>query len=86
MGGALALLLDRNELCTTVEIKISYFLAVSSGTLTCDTRIIHKGNRIATLESEVKQGKKLIAKAIGTFLVYPASKKQAPVTSSGGSA
>jgi len=74
MGGALSLLLDQNELCATVEIKISYFVPVSSGKLTCDTRVVHRGKKIATLESEVKQNETLVAKAIGTFLIYAVSK------------
>jgi len=74
MGGALYQVLKKDELCTTIEIKIAYFASVASGTLTCDTRIVHKGKRIATLESEVKKGKTLVAKAMGTFLIYSTKK------------
>ncbi|MBW2054078.1 MAG: PaaI family thioesterase [Deltaproteobacteria bacterium] len=70
MGGALSQLLNQNELCATVEIKISYFVPVTSGTLTCDTRVVHKGKKIATLESEIRQDETLVAKAIGTFLTF----------------
>ncbi len=70
MGAALFSLLGANELCTTVEIKISYFAPVMPGLLWCDTAVINKSKRLAALESEIKQDGKLIAKAYGTFAIY----------------
>ena len=70
MGGALYSILEEGELCTTVEIKIAYFAAVKSGTLVCDTRVIERRSRIAIIESEVKNGDELVAKALGTFYIY----------------
>ena len=70
MGGALYSILEENELCTTVEIKIAYFAAVESGRLTCDTRVIERRSRIAILESEIKNEDRLVAKALGTFYIY----------------
>lgn len=70
MGGALYPLLDESELCTTIEIKINYFKAIKSGNLVCDTKVIHKGKKIAVMESEIKNNKQLIAKAIGTFSIF----------------
>ena len=69
MGAALYPYLSQDELCTTVEIKICYFGAVVSGTLTCDTKVIHKGKKIAFLESEIKNNEGLIAKAMGTYYI-----------------
>ena len=69
MGGALYSYLDDDELCATIEIKIVYFTAVTSGILTCDTKLIHRSKKIATLESEIKNDESLIAKAIGTFYI-----------------
>ncbi len=69
MGAALYSDLAEDELCATVEIKIAYFVAVTSGTLTCDTRVIHRSRRIAVLESEVRNNGRLTAKAMGTFSV-----------------
>ena len=69
MGAALYTDLDDDELCATVEIKIAYFAAVTSGTLTCETRVIHRSKRIAVLESEIKNDGRLTAKAMGTFSV-----------------
>ncbi|HXH17677.1 MAG TPA: PaaI family thioesterase [Chitinophagales bacterium] len=72
MGAALYPLLGEDELCATVEIKITYFAPVPSGLLACDTVVISKSRRLAALESEIKQDGKLIAKATGTFAVYRA--------------
>jgi acyl-CoA thioesterase len=69
MGGALYTVLGEGELCATVEIKISYFKAVRSGRLFCDTRIINKGKRVASLESEIRNNHELVAKATGTYAI-----------------
>ena len=71
MGGALYTQLEPDELCATVEIKINYFKAVSSGILDCFTRVVNKGKRIAVLESDVTLGSELIAMALGTYSIFP---------------
>ena len=73
MGFALVTCLEEGEKCVTIETKIVYFKAVKAGTLTCDTRVIHKSKRIVNLESEIKQNGELVAKAIGTWSVYRGS-------------
>ncbi len=70
MGAALYSCMDDDELCATIESKIVYFKAVTSGRLTCDTKLVHRSKRIATLESEIRNGERLIAKALGTFSVF----------------
>ena len=70
MGAALYGYLKEDELCTTVEIKIMYFTPVTQGTITCDTKLVHKTRRIATLESDIYWKEKLLAKAVGTFYIY----------------
>jgi len=72
MGGAMYTVMDRDELCATIEIKVTYFKAVRSGTLVCDTRIISRGRRVAALESEITSDGRLVAKASGTFSVFRA--------------
>jgi len=72
MGHAVYSLLGEDESCATVEIKINYFGSVASGGLTCETRVVHRGRRIATLESEVRNGDRLVAKALGTYYVFSA--------------
>lgn len=70
MGGALYPLLKEGELCATVETKITYFKAVRNGTLECRSKVINKGKTIASLESEILNDGKLVAKAYGTFSVF----------------
>lgn len=70
MGAALLSCIDADQQCSTIEIKIVYFKSVISGTLTCDTKVIHKSKRIATLESEIKHEGRLVAKAPGTWSIY----------------
>lgn len=70
MGAALYSLLEKNELCATVEIKINYFKPVREGTIICDTTVIHKGKTIGVLESELKNGETLVAKANGTYSIF----------------
>jgi acyl-CoA thioesterase len=70
MGGALYTRMEEDELCATIEIKIVYFRAVTSGTLTCDTELILRSKRIATLESEISNDGNLVAKALGTFSIF----------------
>jgi acyl-CoA thioesterase len=70
MGAALYSLLEENESCATIEVKISYFKPVSNGVLICNTKVINKGRSISALESEILNNEKLIAKASGTFSIF----------------
>lgn len=78
MGGALYFCLDDDELCTTIEIKIVYFMAVTSSGLTCETKLIHRSKKIATLESKIKNDGRLIAKGLGTFFIFKGLRKRNP--------
>jgi acyl-CoA thioesterase len=69
MGAALFSLLSEGQRCATIEIKIVYLKAVTGGNLSCDTRVLQKGRKVAVLESEVRNGEDLVAKALGTFSV-----------------
>jgi acyl-CoA thioesterase len=70
MGAALFPTLSPGELCATIEIKISYFKPVASGALRCDTEILTRGKKIASLESCVYAGERLVAKASGTYTIF----------------
>jgi acyl-CoA thioesterase len=69
MGATLHADLAADEVCTTVEIKISYFKPVRAGMLICEAKIINRGRRVVTLEAAVNHEEQLIAKASGTFYV-----------------
>ncbi|MFX0035298.1 MAG: PaaI family thioesterase [Candidatus Hermodarchaeota archaeon] len=70
MGAALYSLLEKGELCATVEVKITYFKPVREGNIVCDTKVIHKGKSIGILESEIINDGTLISKAYGTFSIF----------------
>ena len=74
MGGALYSLLEKNESCATIEVKITYFKAVKEGKLTCDTKVIHRGKSFGVLESEIFNDDILISKAYGTFSIFQIDK------------
>lgn len=74
MGGALYSCMEQDELCATVEIKVSYFKSVTSGTLTCNTRVLHRARTLAALESEITDDNGLIAKATGTYSIFRESR------------
>jgi len=69
MGAALYFSLNDEEICTTVEIKITYLKPVTSGTLVCDARVISRTKRLGTTEAEVTSEGNLVAKATGTFYI-----------------
>ncbi len=69
MAIALMLMLEEGQRFTTIEIKMSYFKAVRDGEITCTTVVVNKGKRIVSLESEVSDGARIIAKATGTYYV-----------------
>ena len=70
MGAASYTNLGKNELCATIEIKINYFKAVKAGTLICNTKVIHQGKKIVTMDSEIMNDGQIVAKAMGTYSVF----------------
>jgi acyl-CoA thioesterase len=70
MGGALYSVLEKDESCATVEVKITYLKPVKDGSLTCETKVIHRGRSIGILESEIKNGETLVSKAYGTYSIF----------------
>jgi len=69
MGWFLFDQLREDERIATVEVKINYLAAVSSGVLVARAKLIHRSKRLAVLESQVDCGGQIIAKAMGTFYV-----------------
>jgi acyl-CoA thioesterase len=70
MGFALVSTLEEGEQCASIDVSIVYLKAITSGTLTCDTTVIKKSSKSAVLESEIKSGSQLVAKALGTWIIY----------------
>jgi acyl-CoA thioesterase len=74
MGGALVSRLEPGERCTTLEVKIQYVAAASSGSLAAEARVVERTRRIGVLEGRVHAGDGcLVALATGTFYIQGAS-------------
>jgi uncharacterized protein (TIGR00369 family) len=74
MGGALYSSLNEDEVGTTIEVKITYFKAVTSGSLTADAKVIHKSRKLASLEAELRNDGHLVAKALATWYISKAKR------------
>jgi acyl-CoA thioesterase len=72
MGAALYPTLATGEICATIEIKINYFKAVSSGTLVCKTLLLNRGKSVANLESRLYREQVLVAQANGNYAIFKA--------------
>ena len=77
MGGALSPELAPDERTATIEITIHYLRAVRAGTIRVDTKVVQRGKRVATLESDVYNDdggeERLVAKALGSFAIFEVS-------------
>ena len=71
MGRALYTLMTDEESCATIEIKINFMRPVTDGQLLCETQVLHRGRTTAVLESKVTCNAKLVAKAQGTYALFP---------------
>ncbi len=67
MGAALWTTLNEDEICKTVEVKITYLKPAISGTLICDAEVVNKTKKIGTLKAEVTNDGQVIAKTTGKF-------------------
>jgi len=67
MGYAVFENLRDDERLTTLEMKINYIAAVSSGLLTAQARLIRRTRNLAVVESRVECGGQLVAIALGTY-------------------
>ena len=80
MGAAVYSTLAEAELCATGEIKIAYFKPARQGRLSCTSRMLNRGKRVASLEAEVFLEGERIAKAMGTFSIFTPRSKDNPVS------
>src|SRR5512147_69833 len=73
---ALMTLIQPGEMVTTVEMKINFLAAVTSGEMVGEARIQHKGKRLALGEMEVKnENGDLVAKGLATYIILSPSRK-----------
>lgn len=67
MSAALVSLMNDDELARTVQLQINYLSAAQSGDLVCESKVIQRGRKIATVESEVFNEGNIVAKTTGTY-------------------
>ncbi len=68
--------LREDERLTTLEMKINYIAAVSSGTLTAQARLIRRTRNLAVVESRVECDGQLVAIALGTYYLSKKRSKE----------
>ncbi|MFO1329870.1 MAG: PaaI family thioesterase [Rubrivivax sp.] len=71
MGAALYPSLAPGESCATIEIKINFHRSAPAGTLRCTSTVVNRGRSVATLESRLTLGDRLVATASGNFAIFP---------------
>jgi acyl-CoA thioesterase len=71
MGAALYTLLEADETCTTIEVKMNFLRPVTQGRLACETHVLRRGRSTAVLESRLLSGESLVAVALGTYAILP---------------
>jgi acyl-CoA thioesterase len=71
MGAALVTRLEPGERCATLEIKIHYLAAVTTGEIRAEARVVERGRRVSVLEARVfDDGDRLVALATGSFYIH----------------
>lgn len=70
VGVALVGLVGRNDVLTTIEMKINYLKPFDSGEITAEAKIIHIGSQTAIGDIDVRDSNdNLVAKAICTYAI-----------------
>lgn len=69
-GWAAYSMLEPNERCATLEMKINYIAALHNEDCLAEARVIHKGRTSIVVEAEIKtEAGRLISKTLATFIV-----------------
>jgi uncharacterized protein (TIGR00369 family) len=77
VGIALVGLVSREDLITTMEMKINYVKPFDSGEIIAEAKIIHKGSNTAIGDVEVRDSSgSLVAKAVSTYAIVKKSDKK----------
>ncbi|MBI2203109.1 MAG: PaaI family thioesterase [Candidatus Rokubacteria bacterium] len=70
MGGAMFSRLEPGERCATLEVKINYLAAASSGKMRAEAVLVERTGRIGVLQARVHgDDGRLLALATGTFYI-----------------
>lgn len=73
---ALIGLVERDEIFTTVEMKINYLIPFKDGEITAEAKIVYKGSKTALGDVEVRNLRgDLIAKGLATYMIMKNNNK-----------
>jgi acyl-CoA thioesterase len=78
MGAALYSQLAPGESAATLEIKINYLRAATTGHMAAEAWVVQREGDVVLLESDVRVGDSLIAKALGTYMVLAPKNRPRP--------
>lgn len=67
MGAALWSILDDDEICKTIEVKVKYVKPAFPGMLTCEAKVVDRTRKIGTVESETISDGQVVATTKGKF-------------------
>ncbi len=70
MGAALFSILEPQERCSTIEVKINYFKPVLEGVVACRSQVVHRGRTVANIDSVLTVDGTLVGKANGSFAIF----------------
>lgn len=72
MGAALYSVLQSDQSCATIEIKIkiNFLRSARTGTLACETTLLRRGRSVASLESRLSLDGELVTTASGSYAVF----------------
>jgi acyl-CoA thioesterase len=78
MTSALLPLLEEHEMCATTNVAINFVDSAAAGEVACVSRVERRTRRTAAAACEVRHDGRLLATAIGSFVIRPARSAASP--------
>ena len=78
MTSVLLPLLGEDEMCATTNIAINFIASATEGEVVCTSRLERRTRRTAATACEIRHEGRLLATAIGSFVIRPARTAPSP--------
>jgi uncharacterized protein (TIGR00369 family) len=78
MSAAVMEQLAEDEMCATTNIAINFIDSAASGDVDCTARVERRTRRTASTACEIRHEGRLLATAIGSFVIRPARRGPSP--------
>ena len=72
MGAALWSILDQDEICKTIEVKVKYLKPAFKGMMMCEAKVLDRTKKIGMVESEIVSDGQVVATSKGKFHISKA--------------